>query len=84
MIFSIEYNFCSCLPFCWNYTPDILRFGFKEFTSASSLEKQNPTNQLPSYVEYSSGAHFHGIGIIFTGVVWAISSVEVYWDVSLF
>lgn len=52
------------------YSPDILRFGFKEFTCASSLEKQNPTNQLPSYVEYSSGAHFMALNN-FTGVVWA-------------
>lgn len=52
------------------YSPDILRFGFKEFTSASSLEKQNPTNQLPSYAEYSSGAHFMALNN-FTGVVWA-------------
>lgn len=60
----------SCLPLLKLYSPDILRFGFKEFTSASSLEKQNPTNQLPSYAEYSSSAHFMALNN-FTGVVWA-------------
>lgn len=60
----------SCLPLLKLYSPDILKFGFKEFTSASSLEKQNPTNQLPSYAEYSSGAHFMALNN-FTGVVWA-------------
>ena len=60
----------SCLPLLKLYSPDILRLGFKEFTCASSLEKQNPTNQVPSYVEYSSGAHFMALNN-FTGVVWA-------------
>lgn len=59
----------SCFSLLKLYSPDILKFGFQEFTCVSSLEKQNPTNQLPSYVEYSSGAHFMALNN-FTGVVW--------------
>lgn len=74
----------SCLPLLKLYSPDILRFGFKEFTSASSLEKQNPTNQLPSYVEYSSGAHFMALNNFYGSCLGCISSVEVYWRRLLF
>lgn len=59
----------SCLSLLKLYSPDILKFGFQEFTCDSLLEKQNPTNQLPPCVEYSSGADFMATNN-FTGVVW--------------
>lgn len=59
-----------CLSLLKRYSPDILRFGFVEFACDSLLEKQNQTNQLPPYVEYSSGAAFMVLNN-FTGVVWA-------------
>lgn len=65
----LPHALCPCLSLLRQYSPDILKFGFQEFSRNSSLEKRRLPNQPLPYVEYVSGAGFMALNN-FTGVVW--------------